>query len=1652
MKSVANWYVRIGALVLVLAVAVAALACGGGGGSMNLTPSDNGSGSFASNTAKSTGVLITEDEIASLPAWQQELLSDPGWNQPYIEPREETPIMAPTNEFFEDTLEAYLAKGETIIPRGADTGKSVSWDDQGDFTSDLSVSRGQYDPADAGVGETPGYGCNVNHGNDFGSKDAGSDDPIVDAPYFGPPQRISYVLEGITTPNHFNGNAGGTGNDALSCVYQLFSTSEEANPKDPESTATFAELSYRSDLGGDRNSGAPCDAVAYEVNGMFWRAFNRDVTALPHGASTPAYNILVAPSSNQSADMVSSGDTTARYQSFYLGNLSNCFGEGMIVGITSSTSSCSTFVDYVDADTTGFFHRPIYGVLLRRWQGSAPTGSEAWEGPMGWPVFGPVAYSSGASTLTARGAYYAWGMWFENGFIWWIDYDQTARPETPDEGQAFLYTGSNVYCSDGTYEPITTAYYGGAGDLAATVSVDGHRFDPGNPWRAVTFTDNHYEIGVGAEDGLGTVQVALSAHPYGGTPRSSDCAYKNCTWAFRDGQIQAAGPDYDQSQFSTVWTYGSLSLPNMENTYVVRVQVVDAMSQKGYGDSFPIILGHGGGGAAGGDVLVVRDDGGSYNTNYDAITDDLDTLGVDYAEVNYSAFPGASAAANDYKAVIWYRGGPSASDAQFTSMWSASSISDIMDTLTAGGKVLLFSQSHGHATAAESTFLTSPSWMGWTHIAPTAPNTDLPDQAAGIHVEVTQFGGVVEVFSTGTTNLATTATLIAFGTPWWETFAGSNVDPAEQNTGTNSSGFVPGGFTTTGRQWCGRNMRPGIGFAPATGWSPGFRSGMCVDDGSMGLVATETMHLSWGNDNSPGQSGTGTGKYYAIGYSWSDVNWNPSFVTGADVMQNMLADLDDTITFGGGGGGGGASPYAPYEGDPEIVSVTPVSWEAPGGVNAGGTAYESWYDGSMPAVQYPDFTGTDVYRDGPGPDNYVYDTLPKVEDGLNPNDIDFQFPFYGFFYDPDDSLALTAEITDDEVWVGRGGLVVEDPSSVWTRIQPQQVITLGVGAAGAFVDPLETYANWYAFANYDTNTGTPEIETLMGTNAWPFAGFYTTTMDVVGTPGLDDAVKANYGSDQAHLTFNHDGEPLYMECVAHWPNEQDPGNTVSLDWSLFPGHGVGNVRADQYGFDTSWSVFVLENDIDPMATYVAPGSTYVPYLDRDAAWFMTCIFEKRGDMATNNRLVEFDYSLVDGFHGDMDADGTAGELSDDKWPIRVRMATDGYVGLNNRPGVWPDHWPDASETHTGWIEGGCYVTSSGTGSGVAAAAPDILSVSYEPYTATGEKFWTGTYPASPEWTMDITVEVAPFAGPVTFDFDFNVDPIEFIDPYTQPASFSPVAGFQQVGAQGVNLYTDVAFTAADAEQSPWINGELVYFGVTAYGTDPGVASYAYCPVPLWLGDVYGFEDFETQPSIPNNYIFNSPFTGWNYYSLGGVSYSAGVAASNSRPWLTDTSMLGSYTGFYDDGNGNWPNAGVAYWNCVGGPDTVITDVTDIKLVARMGARNGSAYGTNVGFITPMLWSGTAPASITFPGYYDTAETHGNHAVYNSGNGTEIAYLNVVDYFNAFPNTYTYRNSSNQMRMIFVYHQYSANSPGGMAFDNAMFTNADNLDLNPPPFV
>ena len=1410
MKKSANWHAGAWALLIALAVLVAAIGCGGsGGGSLGLDPSSNGSGAGASAAVKSAGVLVTEAEIPSLPAWQQELLSDPGWNQPYIEPVPGTEIEAPTDELLWELTERELAKGLQMAPRLFDEGsssKGVSWNDQGNFNESMSVSRAEYESYN-GTG-TPPWGCNVNTTNDYNTKNKASEDAILGYDYAGPPQRISFVLRGTAANNWFTSGSS-TGNNATNCVYQLYSSDEGADPTDPNSTAMFAEVSYRADKAIDPGTGLPgepggeCpDAEAFMVDGLFWKKFNSTFSALPNYAQTALYNILIAPQSDESDEEKSSGDTMGSYQEFYLGS-QTLYNGAWIVGLASSTGGCTEWQDTLGVGAhTGFFHNPIFGVLLARWQDAAMPGMAGpWEGTLGWPVFGPQPLSGG-STLTAHGAYYAWGMWFERGFIWWVDYNQTTNPDTPDEAQMYLYTGSNVYCKDGTYEPTGTLYYGGTGPLAVNVSVDGMRYDGADPWEPVPFNESlsRYEITL-ENQGLDTVTLAMHAQAYGGVP-NVDGLYKYYVWAFRDGTIQAAGPAYSDFSKYVTHTYGS-ETQNLQGTYVVRCQVTDASMDMGYtpnevyayGDSFPIVLGARPGSA---DLIIIRDDQGAgstvttgpYNTNLNAMTADLDEINNVYPGFGYSVidFNPATFASDisGAKGVIWYRGGPGTpSEPYLNDQFSDAELAAI-ESMQGSTPYTLFCQNI--ANYGNPAYDSPQYWYYYDTAGTNYWSNAWGDQvrpSSGYYNIESNYCRAILGYNTYLYNGST----YDRGTPCshgWGNYSANSYacGYSYSSSYTGDMGVFYSGVGSSGKFYDDTSY-PYQAFSVTLGaqCSYWYSSQYPINGSTYREGATyvgNSRTVTTGNSNA-------NYNCYFVGYPWAQfqpLSGTPSTPARWEVMQNIVASMDPTML------DEDLVTWEEYSGQPEILSVTPLYFDGTGALVKGFTTPTYSAPVGYGGGAYPDQTGTNVYKTfDPGDANdvasradvnqaYVWTADPN-NDWVNGNDVDFQFPWYAYVQDVDGSL-VTGVVSGDEILIGYGGLAVEDLDDVWQR---------------------DGIVSW-------DDRDFIDVALWLEADIRPVAGYYRTALDVDATPALDTAVKASYGSDPASLTWDNQ-YPLMAEAVAHWDN----GDLLvpTMQWAMFPGHSM-IVNGDQF---PSPSAFIYDEimsgfDIDPWAT--VPGRT--------TGSFNRSIFTQ---LATDygGRYAQWDFQTSSGnWYGDFNLDGVFNVL--DKFPVRCRLLVDNGLPA---PGVWPDHMYDPGSAPAGgvtasdgfYVEGGCYVIDQGAEVKFLTLLDDPAVD--DPYMNT--VYLTGTSPKEYDVTLGYILDSV--FNPTDIELDANYDGVTFGSDPTQV--YTVRTGVTADGAYGdvVTITQDTvglfnfALRASDGMQNYvyWYPDQVVLAGYAA---------------------------------------------------------------------------------------------------------------------------------------------------------------------------------------------------------------------------------------------
>ncbi|MBN2081649.1 hypothetical protein JW859_05505 [bacterium] len=895
-------------------------ACGGGGGTADLAGEFNTANTSSADAAKGTAVLVTEYEIATLPAWQQEQLADPGWNQPYIEPRPATPVEPPTPEMLMEDYERVLADGIGYARHGSSGSKGLSYLGDGGYPEDVFV-KGEYNLSPRDV--TPPYGCNSNGEN--GIETHAFEDVILSGD-----SHLSWactaVLEAHTTSNWFN-STGGRGNDALSAVYQIFSTMQDADPlmwNDPDYMAEFEELCYRSDLAPGVGPGGDCSAAeAFLLTDLFWKRFCSVTRCLPDLEETEWFNILIAPTGGRS-DLLSSAGADARTQKFYFGTVDAGYDRSMIVGLENANSGCETFNDSVqDAYIAGnpYHHIPIYGVLLKRWQQAQLAGMAGpWESSLGWPVWGPVPNASGAQRMTSRGTYYVWGLWFERGFMWWVDYDQSAYPATPDEVQVYRWTGRNVFCLDQPgdgFEPFAPAlYYGGSGELGVCVVVDSCRSSAEDDWQDLRLeaSGTHYEVHIPAgtsPHGTGNAEVAMHAHAYGGVP-NEDGSYGYYVWAFRDGVIQMG----DELAAQYVYHSYGLASRDMQGVYTVRVQVTDADWNVAYGDSLPIVLIADGVDTGGRYLAVVRNDGGVYDANYDALAADLDELGVFWMPFDYSGDISTELTKLTNPVVIWYRGGPGNAAEQALGddlrPWTADEIENYRALLSQGVNVLMVSQHSGYGLGEyfPTTYASAwEEWYGFTVLPGAQPASDRR------HMEAHGLTGGLGIGGTGQHGYLASEplglrTVSAYGGKGpSDGYDNDGAQAAERYNDSNSSGDIPilldfSANGLTGLQACGLGYYSGLmrfGATPcaADGFVPGLNLSPAVEG------AYDLAFLSWGCIAAPysdmgvfpdyNLQDSGPGRLWCIGYPWNATEVVASAnggMTRAMLLRNILCWLD----------------------------------------------------------------------------------------------------------------------------------------------------------------------------------------------------------------------------------------------------------------------------------------------------------------------------------------------------------------------------------------------------------------------------------------------------------------------------------------------------------------------------------------------------------------------------------------------------------------------------------------------------------------------------------------------------------------------------------------------------------------------------------------
>jgi hypothetical protein len=187
-------------LWLALCVSTLALLTSCGGGKANFGGDSQQVSETAGGAVPGTSQTITEDEISSLPAWQQDLLADPGWNQPPIPQRADTPMPAPSHEQLMEWQAKAQADGIISSARTSEGGKGSSY--VTGYQPLGSLNRGEYNIPYT-VGGTVPYGCKDSGGT--GQPIHMKEKKLAAEPIpIGANQAITYVEKGITASNHFN--------------------------------------------------------------------------------------------------------------------------------------------------------------------------------------------------------------------------------------------------------------------------------------------------------------------------------------------------------------------------------------------------------------------------------------------------------------------------------------------------------------------------------------------------------------------------------------------------------------------------------------------------------------------------------------------------------------------------------------------------------------------------------------------------------------------------------------------------------------------------------------------------------------------------------------------------------------------------------------------------------------------------------------------------------------------------------------------------------------------------------------------------------------------------------------------------------------------------------------------------------------------------------------------------------------------------------------------------------------------------------------------------------------------------------------------------------------------------------------------------------
>ncbi|MCB1216082.1 hypothetical protein KDL44_01735 [bacterium] len=301
------------------------------------------------------------------------------------------------------------------------------------------------------------------------------------------------------------------------------------------------------------------------------------------------------------------------------------------------------------------------------------------------------------------------------------------------------------------------------------------------------------------------------------------------------------------------------------------------------------------------DILLVSDQfngagpGNEFTANFIALTNDLDTLNASYLVGGYSVGISQVALDQGFKVVIWNRGGPGPGDPiqNWPRNWNDDEKTDFLAILNSGIPTLLISQNHQFT----ADFATAPSFdvrygmaLQNDTVVENGPTRDFPWAFGTATDFVHQEAGTSFVFPSSAVCLLpqnTPPNLIRINPNAAEQYNGPGSSPMQPNTcriGNRIQAAMIYDFAEAGNSMH-PDLIPGMAFPDADPdqwlcFSYGLET---APDAGIGFGATGYGHSS------------GPAKLWVIGWSYSEAGFGPDPITRDNVLQNMLAWLDNSL-------------------------------------------------------------------------------------------------------------------------------------------------------------------------------------------------------------------------------------------------------------------------------------------------------------------------------------------------------------------------------------------------------------------------------------------------------------------------------------------------------------------------------------------------------------------------------------------------------------------------------------------------------------------------------------------------------------------------------------------------------------------------------------